>query len=160
MANPTFPQMQHFFRPVEDGYPVTLDYSLTFADRISAGRYDWKNDDIKVENFPVKGEGETDIKLRLITLGRTATTKEIEEHLDALGLQPAKIEHLLAFGGKYPDKQREFPIIALGSVWVSSGGYRGVPDLDGRGSERRLVIRWLDPSNRWCDVYRFLAFSK
>lgn len=196
MATPTFPQTQHFYRLVEEGkitaenfqtflanpnkffeengFPVPIDYGKSLVDMIVAGRYDWKNNNITAEHFPIERpklssdgpyrtpgvNGTADVKLRLVHLGRDAKTKEVEEHLEAIGLLPAKIEHLLAFGAKFPDKQREFPIVALGSVWVRSVGRRLMPFLGGGGSERVLYLHWSDPTYGWVDDCRFLAVSK
>ena len=181
-TTPTFPQMQHFFRLVDEGkitaerfqaflenpnrffeetgFPVTVDYDMPLDAMIDAGKYDWKNDDITVEHFPIEGTGTVECKLLLVHLDRSFTTAEVEEQLKAQGLEPAKIEHLLAFGAKYPEKQLKFPIIALGSSWVDSDGDRYVPYLSRDGSKRRLRLGWDRPDRTWSDDCRFLAVSK
>ena len=181
MAIPTFPQMQHCFRLVDEGkitaenfqtflenpnkffedngFPVTVDFGMSLVDMIAAGNYGWKNGDITVEHFPIVGSGTTDVKLRLITLGRDAKTTEVDAYIAGLNVESAKLEHLLAFGAKYPDKQREFPIVALGSGWVDSGGNRNVPYLDVDGSKRKLNLNWDDPTNDWNANCRFLVVS-
>lgn len=78
--------------------------------------------------------------------------------LDKMGLRPATLPELLAFGAKYPDKQREFPIVALGSVWRDLCGDRVVAYLGCDSSKRdlyldRLVYRWSAP-------FRFAAVRK
>lgn len=78
--------------------------------------------------------------------------------MDKIGLRPRGIEHLLAFGEKYPDIQREFPAVALGSRWQSSGGDWRVPYLDRDGSKRYLYLHWVDYDFR--PVCCFLASSK
>src|SRR3989344_4068460 len=158
----------------ENGYPVSVDYEKSLGDMIAAGKYYWKNDDITVNNFPIERpnlmaegpyrtpgvNGTADVKLRLIHFGRVITMAQAAEEIAQHGLEPAKIEHLLAFGAKYPDKQREFPIIALGSVWVHSCGRRGVPCLGGDCSKRDLFLSWYDPSDGWVGRCRFLVVSK
>lgn len=144
----------------EDQFTITIDYTRSLEDMIAAGHYDWKNTDITSKNFPITGTGQAEVKLHLVHLNREATTAEVAARLDSLGFQSASIEHLLAFGEKYPDKQREFPIVALGSVWVSGYGDRYSPCLNGSGAERDLGLFWLDPDDRWDGSCRFLAVSK
>ena len=73
------------------------------------------------------------------------------------GYEPAKIEHLLAFGEEYSEEQRKFPVIGLGSV-AGVGGDRGVPYLSRSGSERSLDLSWFDGD--WGGGCRFLAVRK
>ena len=139
-------------------YPVTVDYRKTIEEMIEAGRYDWKNPDINAKNFPVSGEDTLEANLELVHLNMVAGTKEVETYLEANGLRAATLEELLAFGATYPNIQREFPIVAIGSSWVYPDGDRLVPGLSGDGSERDLFLNWNDGD--WLDVCRFLAVRK
>ena len=141
-----------------DEYVVSVNYGMGLAEMIAAGQYDWKNSDINTDNFPVTGEGVVETKLELVHLDKVASTDEVEAYLEENGLRLATIEELLAFGATYPDVQREFPVIALGSSWVSRDGHRHVPYLDGYGTERGLGLDWLD--DPWDVVCRFLAVRK
>lgn len=141
-------------------FSVTIDYTQSLAGMIEAGKYDWKNTDITSENFPIVGTGKMEVELKLIHLKKAMTTKQIEEHLEKLGLVSAKIEHLLAFGEKYSEEQRKFPIVALGSVWVRPGGSRFVSCLGSDGSGRFLCLGWDDPGSGWSGTCRFLVLSK
>lgn len=143
----------------EDWFTIRVDYNSSLAEMILTGHYDWTDDDITSEHFPILGSGSVKTKLRLVHLNRDATTEEVEAYLDSLGMKPPKIEHLLAFGEKFPELQREFPIVALGSVWVDRDGYRDVPCL-WLGSERCLSLGWGGPVSRWRGNCRFLAVSK
>lgn len=146
---------------VEETYNVTVDYTRMLADMIKVGKYDQKDSRIVPMNFRVTGSGTADVKLRLVNFGLDTALEEIEEYLEAAGLQPAKIEHLLAFGAKYPDKQREFPIIALGSSWVDpADDDRGVPFLGLDGSGRSLYLYWGGRGFGWRGECRFLVLSK
>ena len=70
------------------------------------------------------------------------------------GYQPAKIQHLMAYGTKFPEEQRKFPIVALGSVALV-GRYRRVAYLHRNGAQRALSLRRRDGD--WEGFYRFLA---
>ena len=139
-------------------YVVSVDYGMSLAGMIVAGQYDWKNSDINAKNFPVAGEGVVETKLELIHLNKVASTDEVEAYLEKNGLRPATLAELLAFGAMFPEIQREFPVIALGSSWVDPDGNRDVPCLNWNGSERYLNLYW-DGSD-WYEICRFLAVRK
>ena len=83
---------------------------------------------------------------------------EVLKKLEKLGLRPATLPELLAFGATYPNKQRKFPIVALGSVWRYWEGYRFVPYLWENGARRDLGLGWLERG--WDAYYRFAAVRK
>ena len=139
-------------------YPVMIDYADTFEQRLASGRYDWKNDDINKKNFPVKGDGTVERALELAHYGKNMSTDAVLAAIDATGYRPATIEELLAFGAKYPELQREFPIVALGSVWRGWHGLRLVACLDDWDGERDLDLIWTHGDRYRHD--RFLAVRK
>lgn len=145
---------------VGETYKVIVDYGLSLSKMIELGKYDWFNDDITDKHFELQGAGQHEVELVLVHLNRNATTKEVLEHLNSLGLEPAKIEQLLAIGAAYPELQKQFPIIALGSVWVDVNGTRFCPYLDCHGGERRLGLAWSDDGIHWNVACRFLAVGK
>ena len=141
-------------------YQLTVDYSQSLEGMIKAGKYDWVNSNITRDNFPTNHHGMQTIEVELIHFGKELTTQEIEVELENQSLRPATLEELLAFGAKYPDKQREYSIVALGSGWVGPGGCRYVPCLYGFVDGRRLDLDWDDPDDQWLDRCRFLTVSK
>lgn len=145
-------------KAIDDIFIVTVDYALSLAAMIAAGKYDWANEDIAQRNFPLRGEGKVEVGLRLVHLDREMSTEAVLAELDQRGLRPATLAELLAFGAKYPEEQRKYPIVALGSVWACPRGGRFVPCLYRDGSERDLRLRYDD--DVWRESYRFLAASK
>ncbi len=143
---------------VGDIYTATVDYGMSLADMIKAGKYDWVNDDITVEHFPITGSGKVEVSFELVHLNKSISSKEVLLHMEKNNLRPATLAELLAFGAKYPEKQREFPIIALGSSWVNRDGNRRVPYLYGYDSERYLDLSWF--GGAWVVYYGFLAVRK
>lgn len=139
-------------------YHVIVDYGMSLADMIWAGKYDWVNSDITSEHFPITGSGKIEGDLVLVHLNRSASTDEVRKELESRGLRPATIAELLAFGVKYPNKQREFPIIALGSVWQRPVGRCHVAGLGGSASRRDLRLYWCEDG--WDGGCRFLASRK
>ena len=78
--------------------------------------------------------------------------------MDEAGYRPATLAELLALGESQPELQRQFPIIALGSVWRGAFGRRRVACLYVPGYGRRLNLYYLD--NDWRAHCRFLAVRK
>lgn len=143
-----------------ESYQLTVDYGCSLADMVTAGRYDYVNDNIPARNFPIEGSGKVELDCVLVHLDCTASTKKVKQEIDKRGLRPTTIEELLAFGETYPEVQREFPVVELGSSWVLSDGYRCVACLWGNPGDRDLDLRWDDSEDRWGPDYRFLAVRK
>lgn len=140
---------------------LSVDYSRSLEQMVAAGQYDWTNSDITAKRFPVQGEGIEQFEVKLFHFDRTTQS---QDNVDAIRAddpanpwEPGKIEHLLSFGKKYPEEQRKYPIIALGSV-AGVGGYRSVPCLGRVDAERGLYLGWWDSG--WGGDCRFLAVRK
>ena len=140
------------------GSYISANYGMSVEDAVALGRYDWANSDITSKNFPTKRTGKTELTIDLVHFSRAIPTENALRELDRMDMRSAELHELLAFGEKYPDVQREFPIVALGSVWQYRDGGRYVPYLYGNGSRRSLRLHWI--VNGWNDVYRFAAVRK
>lgn len=138
-------------------YPVTVNYDLSLGEMIEAGRYNWVHSDITSKHFPIKGEGTKEVVTELVHFNRYMESDVVLRELDKSSLRPATIEELLAFGAKYPETQRQFPIVVLGSFWWHLG-VRLVPFLWCRSVGRGLDLDWSELW--WRDHYRFLAVRK
>jgi hypothetical protein len=125
---------------------------------IEAGKYYWINPSITAEHFPITGHRKENVEVHLIHFNRIIKSAEEIAELDRMGLRPATLVELLAFGAKYPDVQMQFPIIALGSVWRNPDGFRVVPGLWGDSDKRSLSLHWCEYEWENCD--RFLAVRK
>ncbi|MEH2551643.1 hypothetical protein V1283_008288 [Bradyrhizobium sp. AZCC 2262] len=137
---------------------TTIDFGQTLETMIAAGKYDWKNDRITAAYFPIEGTGIKKVRNRLFHFGRDISSKDAVAAIKAddphTPWEPARIEHLLAFGAAYPDEQRQYPIIGLGSV-AKVFGIRHVPDLNWLDAKRFLVLSWWGVD--WIGYCRFLA---
>ena len=141
-------------------FTLIVDYSLSLADAIKAGGYDYANSNITDEHFPAdKAEqGKKEQSFVLYHFSKGMDSDLLIAQMDADGKRPATVHELLAFGKANPELQRQFPIIALKSVWVNRGGSRNVAYLSRCGSERRVGLDYCD--GRWDGDCRFLAVSK
>ncbi|MDP3735332.1 MAG: hypothetical protein Q8R39_02805 [bacterium] len=140
---------------------LAVNYSQSLDQMIATGHYDWVNGDITVKRFPIVGEGTVEFEARLFHFNRSMSSENAVERTRNADTtnpwEPAKIEHVLSFGAKYPEEQRKYAIIGLGSV-AEVGGGRGVPDLHRTDAERNLNLRWW--GDGWDGRYRFLAVRK
>ncbi len=116
------------------------------------------NEVISSEEFSVIGEGVVEVEAKIFHFNRKITSDEAKILIEQAGWEVARIEHLLAFGAKYPGEQLKSPIIELGSVAQDRHGKRNVVQLD-RSGLRGVVYyhRW---NGSWVPRFRFLAIRK
>ncbi len=137
-------------------FPVTVDHTLSRKEAISAGKYDYVNEDITEKHFPQdKKEGKEKVDLELVHFNKGMSSEEVLSELKNRGYKPAALSELLAFGEKYPQEQRKCPIVALGSFWRHWHSHRYVPALWGLSGSRRLSLYWFELG--WRGRFRFLA---
>lgn len=140
-------------------FPIVVDYRKSLAQMIADAHLDWVNQCINAQNFRLpKKRTEEEVILELVHPQRVVTTRDAEKEVKKnRKLRTATLPEQLAFATHYTDKQREFPIVALGSSCVVNGDRR-VPCLYGRSTERNLGLHWRGGS--WSSDYRFLAARK
>lgn len=138
-------------------FRVLVNYDLRVDAAIRTGKYDWVNDNITENNFPTNRKGTTELDIVLVHLDRNVSSEDAIKELDKRGLRPAELHELLSFGAKYPDEQRKYPVVALGSVWQYLVG-RFVPYLWDDDSKRHLNLHWF--SGDWHAHYRFGGVRK
>ena len=140
---------------------ISIDYSMSLEAMIAAGKYDWKNGNITANEFPVEGTGIIRFETKVFHFDRNISSGDAVAAIKADDprnpWEPAKIEHLLAYGAKNPEDQRKYPIIGLGSVALVRGGCF-VPCLGGSVVGRRLGIYWR--GDGWDGYGRFLSVRK
>lgn len=139
-------------------FMVTVDYSRNLPEMTKAGRYDFASEYITAENFPVIGEGKAELEIVLVHFDREMESDDVLAEFEKLGLRAITLPELLAFGETHPEVQREFPIVALGSVWADPNGDRRVPYLGRWYGLRRLRLYWFESG--WRDGCRFGAVRK
>lgn len=148
-------------------FDLSVDYSRPLAEVVAAGKYSYSNDNITEENFPTdKGDPEvvgnpTGVNVTqavLVHLDRVAKGDDVLAGLERQGLRPGTMFELAHFGEQHPEVQRQFPVVALGSVWADPDGRRCVGCLWEDGGHQGLGLGWY--VGRWGASDRFLAFRK
>lgn len=143
-----------------------VDYDRSLNDSIAAGHYDWVNEKITEENFPVEADeqGKKEKTFTLYQVGVDVDFDIVISRMEAEGKRPASVRELLAFGEANPELQRIFPIIALKSIWACKSmwagrdGHRSVAYLDGGAVRRGLDLG--DYDSGWLEDCRFLVVDK
>ena len=145
----------------KEKFALQVNYDRSFEYSISAGCYDYINTDIAKANFqPV--ESERGRKRKVFSLyhffGEGIGLDEVVGEIQGDGFYPATPRELLALGENCPELQREFSIVALGSVCFNSDGYRFVAQLWGDSEKRGLDLAWYD--GNWFGRCYFLGVRK
>ncbi len=149
-----------------DTFILTVDYGTqerprNLEEMICAGLYGLRNMEVHEGNFPIRGDGKQSYEAKLFHFNYQISSSQAEREIKASDLanpwKSARIEHLLAFGEKFPDEQRKYSVISLGSS-AGLNADQHVPCLRMQGSERQLSIGWR--GNGWAPQYRFLAIRR
>lgn len=141
-------------------YKVIVDYDRSVEEAIKAGKYDRINYEITSKNFPSNRKGTVETEIILFHPNRYILYKEVICELGKSEFRPAELPELLAFGATYPDVQRKFPVVALGSIWQRPHSCGNVPCLYSHyhSITRTLSLRWFNDG--WIPRYRFAAVHK
>ncbi len=139
-------------------YRVTVPHKgrKTIHELLLAGNYGSWIPDLSDEHFPQHRTSDAEVVLELVVFSSECmiSNTDAQSEIEKRGLRSAKIEELLAFGTAYPDEQRKYPIIALGSV-SSIHGYPCIPFLAADRTVRFVgILAWDD---EWSRAMRFLA---
>ncbi len=150
--------VKQIVNPVIATFQLSVNYGASVAQLVKMGKYKDPHPDINDKNFKTKRKGKKHLEAQLVHFGRDMSSEAVLAELDRLGLRPAELHELLAFGIEHPDEQLKHPIVALGSRWRVSGGGRPVVCLRDAVGYRNA---YLDGRRYGCDrSCRFLAFRK
>ena len=143
-----------------DSFTLVANYGTKLEDQGKEGRYDYVNPNFTSANFPTELTGTVNLENgRLVHFGRDMSTEAALKKLDEMGLRPGNAHELAAFGIKFPEVQRDYPIVALGGKrWQSPDDGECVAYLSRWLGERELGLSVV--ADDWCVSYRFLAFPK
>ncbi len=143
-------------------FVVTVHYDFSHTKQMKAGKFDWVTDyDHNVirkpptEHLSPLPQSTVEQRITLVHLNRYARREEIIAEMEKLNVRPVTSPEFLALTKAYPDLQRQFPLVGLGSVWVDSNGSRFVLHAFNDSDERELGLRWDDV--QWSGNCRFPA---
>jgi hypothetical protein len=145
-------------RKPREAYPLVVNYDLSVEQAIDAGNYQAVNGDINSAHFSWLRRGQAEVEIVLVRFEQRMSSPEVIRELDSEGLRAAELPEFLAFGAKYPEVQRQFSVVGLGSIWQDRKGYRNVPCLYEASEGRYLDLHWWDDG--WYSYSRFAALRK
>ncbi len=157
------PLLEEFAEMIVRGFlqslKITVDYTQTLQEMIEKGKYDWVNSNIIQKNFPIRGEGKEEVRIKLFHFDCVISSRDAIAEMDRQGFRPATLPELLALGAVKPELQKEFFIVAFGSRWqFPPGGILNVPVLSWNAQERRLRLDWF--GGNWREHCRFAGVCK
>ncbi len=118
--------------PQTTTFHVTVNYNQTFEEMVEAGKYAWIQLDWmqsigpRTKNLLLSRHDTSEIEMVLVRFDHGVYHQGVLRELDKMGLRPAEVPELLAFGAAYSQEQLKFKIIALG--FISREGWS--PSLD------------------------------
>ncbi len=133
---------------VSKEYTVTIREDRTLTKMLKGGAYNWVNENIHAMLSDTQ-------ELVTVHFNRIIMAEEAVAEIRSLGLEPATIRQLLAFGEKHLNLQ--FPVVALGTSVMSARGKCLVPWL-GKGGEQRFLGLLVHDERRYEPRFRFLAY--
>jgi len=137
-------------------FKVLVDYTKSLEQMIKAGKYDLVNNDITSDHFHITGSGQKEVEITLFHFNRGISSDGAIAEMKKAGYRPALVEELLVLGAAEKELQKQFPIVALGSVCRSSpDGYRNMPCLSWAGGGRGLGLNLF--GDGWPEDWRFSA---
>ena len=145
-----------------NAFPVLVNYDLPHNLQIEEVGFDWitdydgnlilKNPTEHLYPLPV---GRKKQRITLVPIDCPAKKEAVLARMEELNVRPTLSPEFLALTRAFPDLQRQFPLIGLGSVWAGSGGNRLVLYACESSGERDLRLRWDD--REWDVDFRFPA---
>lgn len=136
-----------------NNFDLAVDYSISLEQMVALGRFDWTNEKI-IENFEKSGTGNVTLSAKIFRINCRLSTEGVVVEMGKEGLRPATLMEIIAFGVNYPEVQRCFSIMALGS-YCKISGYCYVPYLCELYGERNLNLSCSDGG--WNEGCHFLA---
>jgi hypothetical protein len=140
---------------------LTVNSDKTIEQAIEDGNYYWKNSDITVEHFPVTQkptQKKTEVIAKIFHFNCNMNHVDIALEMDKENYRTADTMELLVLGATYPELQKKFPIIALGSLWHDVYRNYCVPCLFSFNDKRRFYLAWF--VKEWNTNFYFLGIRR
>jgi hypothetical protein len=122
-------------------FTVLVDETQTVEKAVEAGKFLWVDSNITSDNFFNTHNGEKRKKeIFIFHFNKWMSSDEVIAEMDSVGYKPATIFDLLGLAKEKPDFQREFQIVALGSIAVFKGHGSYAPTIQGGPCFRELTV--------------------
>ena len=121
-------------------FKIEVDGAKSFQELIEKAKFDWINPDVNEKNFPIKQKTKHIVTIKLFNFNRFISSEEVIKNIKKNGFRPAFIEELIVLATNYPDLQKKFPVVALGSMWNKGNNHFTVPEIYWHGPGHSLSI--------------------
>jgi len=121
-------------------FQFALNGNVKISELIKRGQYDWHNDWITDERFPIQPHDPMPRTAELIEFDHNPTSEEVLEEFGRCGLERPTYEDALEFGAQHPEEQRERTIVFLHEFLLDPTGKHSVFVLDEVDGERWLYM--------------------
>jgi len=147
--------LENFFAEEFEEFLIEIDPRVPFEERVRRGNYDYVNENITPDNFKLTKSGKR--KIVLYDPKGAVSSEEMIRRMTENQDRPAVLDDALELGYKFPERQRQNPIVFLGeeTLWRYPDGDRRVPVLGRWGGGRQLDLGWFGLG--WRASYRFAA---
>lgn len=136
-----------------ESFALTFDPTVPFDGQVVRGKYDRVNPHITSEHFKLTLSGSHEVVL--FDPRGTVSSQEMVARMKRDRYVPATLDDALALGATHPERQRQNPIVFLGSIWRNPDGDRRLPVLLEWHDLRELALLRFDGG--WLDRCRFAA---
>ena len=140
-------------KPLMQAFSITYDGSIRTSELIKLGKYDWHNDWITDERFPILPHPPVKRAIEFVEVGYDSTSEDILREFKSRGLKRPTHEDALYFGIQRKDEQRNGPVVFLHESVLDPHGGRSVLVLGGDAGGRDLGLSWFGLG--WHRVCRF-----
>ncbi|MFA4937139.1 MAG: hypothetical protein WC575_02520 [Patescibacteria group bacterium] len=144
----------------ETGVTVSVNYDLSTAEAVLAGKYDGVDPTITDENFPATRQGKAEVYIIPVLFNDPSlfpTIKDVIAELVKRNLRPAELPELLAFGARFPDIQRGYSVAGLGTMSRQQDGSKRVCFLWATTTRRYIGLEKINDKSRWYRNTLFVA---
>ncbi|MBI4120061.1 MAG: hypothetical protein HY454_01205 [Parcubacteria group bacterium] len=121
-------------------FQLVLEGTATASELIRRGQYNWHNNWITDERFPLQTHDQMGRTIELVEFDHDPTSEEVLAEFIRRGLERSTYEDALYFGIQHPEEQRKRPIVFLHEPVLDPCGRRGVLVLGGDAGGRKLLL--------------------
>lgn len=123
-------------------FRIACEGSYMTSELVARGKYDWSNNWITDERFPIQKHEPVSRTIELVKFDHDPTSEEVLAEFSRRGLERPTHEDALYFGIEHPDEQMKRPLVFLHEPVQGPGGRLGVLVLDGHVGGRNLRLDW------------------
>ena len=145
-------------RQVKNAFRIMTGGTRTTNEVVAAGNYDWKDDMVNGENFPMRSMPEGPREIVFLEFDHDPSSEEVLAEAERQGLKRPRYEDALFFGEQHPEEQRKGPIVFLHESWQFPHGNLLVLVLVCVGRRRNLFLDSF--GDRWARRCRFAFVRK